>query len=146
MPVLKSDYYKQFGSLKSCPCCGAPAEWRGGSSTPDYIKCSKCNLKYTGGSNLQKLTDGWNARAEKTCYFIPEVTWSYEDENGEVIDTELMSPFEDCGAASCSACGMSMMTGDGGWFNEEEQPNGGIKLIPKFKYCPYCGAKVVQDE
>lgn len=80
----------------------------------------------------------------KTCHFIPEVTWYYEDENGEEIDTELMSPFDDCGAADCSACGGAMSVGDCGWFNEEEQPNGEIKLIPKFEYCPYCGAKVAE--
>lgn len=81
---------------------------------------------------------------QKTCHFIPEVMWSYEDEDGNEIDSELMSPFDDCGAADCSACGGAMITGDCGWFDEEEQLNGGIKLIPKFKYCPYCGAKVVQ--
>lgn len=131
--------------LLPCPFCGSNKQtiknvwgnWR-------FVAC-ECKAGGAPARDDAGAIKNWNTRAEKTCHFIPETMWSYEDEDGNEIDTELMSPFDDYGTASCSVCGMDMMTGDCGWFNEEEQPNGGIKLIPKFKYCPYCGAKVVKD-
>lgn len=75
---------------------------------------------------------------ERYCCFTPSETERRLDENDVEHDTG--EPSDECPTFVCSACGSDMMYGDGGWFDLEPPHK------PRFGYCPYCGAKVVQKE
>lgn len=74
----------------------------------------------------------------ETCRFVPEIQWTYLDDDDIEHDTDEGSPFDDGGACDCDKCGWPMMTGDCGWFEELEGPHGGIIYKPNFNYCPNC--------
>lgn len=78
-----------------------------------------------------------------TCEYLPcaYAIW-YDDDGEEHEDTKL----EALGTSEntyCSVCGYEMMTGDEGWFDYERKEHGN-RLIPRFNYCPSCGARVVR--
>lgn len=80
---------------------------------------------------------------DPTCEYLPNVhaTW-FDDADEEHEDTSL----EDLGRsenAYCSVCSYEMMTGEEGWFDYERKEHGN-RLIPRFNYCPNCGARVVR--
>lgn len=71
----------------------------------------------------------------KYCSFVPEEYEVRFDSNGDEFETA--NPSEYCDCFVCSECGYPMMYGDMGWF-ETEYP-----YKPNFKFCPWCGSKVV---
>lgn len=104
---------------------------------------------YTNGSELIPVfrVEQWleHALAERTCHFEPDVIEVLLDEDGnEILDAdgneiETGEPAEDCSAFECSECGYPMLYDpDIGWFDYCEP------YKPHFKYCPNCGAKVVE--
>ena len=84
--------------------------------------------------------DGREYEPVAWCEYLPDVTHSCFDENDNEIDTDEGVPDGCC--CSCSACGYTMLTGEGGWFDEVEGEHGGIVYTPRFKRCPECGAHV----
>lgn len=48
--------------LKPCPHCGGRAEFRDGSSTKPYIRCSGCGCRTHNSCDLKKLAAIWNRR------------------------------------------------------------------------------------
>lgn len=79
---------------------------------------------------------------ESTCHYEPEIKdYDYDDEGNEV---EVDAPAENCDYFECSECGFLMLYDGndrfgGGWFDTEPP------YSPRFKYCPNCGAKVVDE-
>ncbi len=74
---------------------------------------------------------------QETCTYEPSEFATRFDENDEEVET--YEPSEDCGSFECSACGFDMLFGyDMGWFDEEPP------YKPHFKYCPNCGARVLE--
>ena len=81
---------------------------------------------------------------DPTCKYLPCVcaTW-FDDDDEEHEDTSLEA-LENSENAYCAVCGYEMMTGEEGWFDYERKEHGN-RLIPRFNYCPNCGARVVRD-
>lgn len=75
------------------------------------------------------------------CEYVPDETYTYWDDDDEEVETGLAYP--GCDACHCSLCGYEMMAGECGWFDEEKQECGGHLMVPRFRYCPNCGAEVV---
>lgn len=105
-------------------------------------------LESAGIREGNSYSDVFNRLADlidPTCEYLPNVhtTW-FDDADEEHEDTSL----EDLGHsenAYCSVCSYEMMTGEEGWFDYERKEHGN-RLIPRFNYCPNCGARVVRDE
>lgn len=96
---------------------------------------------------LDYLADLIEPEPERTCHFEPDVIEVLLDEDGnEILDAdgneiETGEPAEDCSAFECSECGYPMIFDpDIGWFDYWSP------YKPHFKYCPNCGAKVINDE
>lgn len=112
--------------LKPCPYCGGEAEYRYGSSTSPYVRCGECGCRTGSSRDLAKLAKAWNARWERTCHVVGE--W------GPVSKTQ------EARAESCSECGNEFgVSIRGGAVLDVEQ------LVELPKYCPNCGAKVVEQ-
>ena len=90
----------------------------------------------------------------RTCAYEPDYTgFTWWDEN-DVEHYEEDSASDECWSASCNKCGFTMIVGDDGWFrgwddikvwdDEAGTEHHGILLEPIFKFCPNCGAKVVE--
>lgn len=90
-----------------------------------------------GGDLFNRLADLIEPEPERTCRFIPDYIATVYDEDDNEVDTE--EPSEDCCAFECTECGGAMIYGDMGWFDTEPP------YKPHFEYCPYCGAKVVEN-
>lgn len=74
----------------------------------------------------------------KLCVFTPDLPHSWVDDNDEEHQTSCAAyGYDHC---ICSNCGEPMLDE---WFYEEQGEHGGLKLTPRFRYCPYCGAAVV---
>lgn len=82
---------------------------------------------------------------DPTCQYLPCVcaTW-FDDDDEEHEDTSLEA-LGNSENAYCTACGYEMTTGEEGWFDYEREEHGN-QLIPRFSYCPHCGARVVRNE
>lgn len=90
-----------------------------------------------------------------TCHYVPDdkgFTWWDENDEEHYEDG---SANDECGSASCDKCGHAMMVDDEGWFNgwdeitewweEDGSYHKGYVLTPRFRFCPNCGAKVVDE-
>ena len=93
-----------------------------------------------------RLADLIEPEPERTCHFEPDVIEVLLDEDGnEILDAdgneiETGEPAEDCSAFECSECGYPMIFDpDIGWFDYWSP------YKPHFKYCPNCGARVIQE-
>lgn len=152
--------------LLCCPFCGGDSEIGHIERLGDdewWAECTnkECPIRaYTKEpyATEAEAIEAWNTRsitaAERTCCFIPDdIGFSWYDDN-DVEHFEEESASLECGSASCDKCGFSMLAGDEGWFEgwdevsewtEEgsDELHKGFLLIPKFSYCPNCGAKVV---
>lgn len=92
---------------------------------------------------LNHLADLIDPEPERTCVFEPEIKDYDYDDDGNEIETD--DPAENCDCFECSKCGYPMLYDvnewyDGGWFDLEPP------YSPHFKYCPNCGAKVVEND
>lgn len=101
-----------------------------------------------GDIQVHVFSDVFNQLADlidPTCQYLPCVcaTW-FDDDDEEHEDTSLEA-FGETENAHCSVCDYEMMTGEEGWFDYERKEHGN-RLIPRFSYCPNCGARVVRDE
>lgn len=140
-------------------------EWRGGLPTETMVEADGLDLLYVA------LPDG-RVRAfirnyltpeqaiaatlgSGTCHYSPDdVGFMWWDEN-DVEHYEEYSASDECGSASCDKCGYTMMVGDDGWFDgwdeiterweEDGSYHKGYVIRPRFKHCPNCGAKVVEE-
>lgn len=82
---------------------------------------------------------------DPTCKYLPNVHAAWFDDNDEEHEDTSLEAFKTSENAYCSVCGYEMMTGEEGWFDYEHKEHGN-RLIPRFNYCPNCGARVVRDE
>lgn len=53
--------------LLPCAHCGGEAEWRDGSSTKPYIRCSKCGMRTFNSYNYDRLRRAWNRRPDNSA-------------------------------------------------------------------------------
>ena len=81
-----------------------------------------------------EMTDGTGL--ERTCRYLPEAYEIWFDENDVEHETDVAS--QECGCFYCTACGYAMMFGPEGWFGEDPP------YKAHFRYCPGCGARVVE--
>lgn len=82
---------------------------------------------------------------DPTCKYLPITCATWFDNNDEEHEGTSLEAFGTSENAYCSFCGYEMMTGEEGWFDYEREEHGN-RLIPRFNYCPNCGARVVQDD
>lgn len=81
------------------------------------------------------MTDGTGP--ERTCRYEPEMYAVRIEEDGTEIVTD--EPDDECECFVCSECSYCMMFGaDSGWFGTEPP------YKAHFRYCPGCGARVVE--
>ena len=117
--------------LKPCPFCGRkPKLYRKFYQTPWYfhyrhvVECLDDNClvkpKVVYDEECDAIT-AWNTRAEKTCHRV-----------GSIEDGYSFNDFKcsECGAVLLRCC--IDVEGEG--------------VFSKPKFCPWCGAKVVEDE
>lgn len=107
-----------------------------------YVALLNCiGITYDYANLFNRLAD----LVDLTCQYLPCVcaTW-FDDDDEEHEDTSLEA-FGETENAYCSVCNYEMMTGEEGWFDYERKEHGN-HLIPRFSYCPHCGARVVRDE
>lgn len=50
--------------LLNCANCRGLPEWRDGSSTLPYIRCTSCGMRTPSSRNYDKLRAIWNTRKE----------------------------------------------------------------------------------
>lgn len=98
--------------LKDCPHCGGRAEFRDGSSTKPYIRCSGCGCRTHGSFDLKKLAAIWNMRVDDRH----DLTCELEPTASERTDAPVRV-FE------CDCCGKSC----------------DVVYAEDYVYCPYCG-------
>ena len=107
-----------------------------------YVALLNCiGITYDYANLFNRLAD----LIDPTCQYLPYVcaTWfDNDDEEHEDTSLEALGNSEN---AYCSVCDYEMMTGEEGWFDYEHKEHGN-RLIPRFNYCPNCGARVVRDE
>lgn len=82
---------------------------------------------------------------DPTCQYLPCVCASWFDDSDEEHEDTSLEVLGNSENAHCSVCDYEMMTGEEGWFDYERKEHGN-RLIPRFNYCPNCGARVVQDD
>lgn len=81
---------------------------------------------------------------DPTCQYLPCVCAVWFDDDDEEYEDTSLEAFGETENAYCSVCDYEMMTGEEGWFDYERKEHGN-RLIPRFNYCPNCGARVVRD-
>lgn len=129
--------------LEPCPFCGGEAHvYKHGEGPALYstfaynIECDhlpECPISMSGGvvgdldacsDDLDKLTEAWNRRTERTC----AMTESHTDDSctvRSVLDDGTIYDM-DFGYKRCSECGAYVFD------------------CPTVRYCPSCGARVVE--
>ena len=104
--------------LKPCPFCGGEARLVSAFLGTAYIVlCDTCNAAIKTRRTEAEAMAAWNTRAERTCNFR---------EIGDYSAGYLRMMRE------CSECGF--------WLADDGES---LPLFPMVKYCPNCGAKVV---
>lgn len=78
-----------------------------------------------------------------TCQFLPEYpAWWLSDDGEDEFTDKNLSDFDGSSYCECSNCGQLMLSESDGWFDAQKEEHG-IRYIPRFNYCPNCGARVV---
>lgn len=108
-----------MNELKPCPFCGGRAAVAQNASVfLDYrVYCKRCGAETGMYTTAIKAVRCWNTREERTCRAIPNREWVEKPECGV-----------DC--HTCSECGKVLF-----YDANEDCP----------RYCPNCGAKVVEE-
>lgn len=114
--------------LKPCPFCGSadlevtadPLDRR-----DSFVLCRSCGARTSSAFHAEKSVEKWNQRTERTCRMLPSATRdvctvSHYMMNGNLVDQVF-------GYRECSECGALVFD------------------CPTVNYCPFCGAKVVQE-
>lgn len=113
--------------LKPCPCCGSAiglyvlqdekyGEWS--------VFCDICKTSLHNENRCDTRDDAisaWNRRAERTCEFF------YDEKMAEY---------------ACSACG-ELVSGSNPDYEYEVSH---LAVLESFEYCPFCGARVIEEE
>lgn len=94
--------------------------------------------RYSYDETLTRLAD----LIDPICKYLPITCAVWFDDNDEEHEDIRLEAFTRSENAYCSVCGYEMMTGEEGWFDYERKEHGN-RLIPRFNYCPNCGARVV---
>lgn len=94
--------------------------------------------------NYATLLDRLADLIDPTCQYLPCVCAAWSDGDDEEHEDTSLEALGNSENAYCTACGYEMMTGEEGWFDYERKEHGN-RLIPRFSYCPNCGARVVND-
>lgn len=103
------------------------------------------NVKAPQGREFSLLFNRLADLIDPTCKYLPITCAVWFDDNDEEHEDIRLEAFTSSENASCSVCGYEMMTGEEGWFDYEQKERGN-RLIPRFNYCPNCGARVVRDD
>lgn len=107
-----------------------------------YVALLNCiGITYDYANLLNRLAD----LIDPTCKYLPNVHAVWFDDNDEEYEDTSLEALGNSENAYCSVCGYEMLTGEEGWFDYEHEEHGN-RLIPRFNYCPFCGARVVRDE
>lgn len=107
-----------------------------------YVAILHCiGITYDYANLLNRLAD----LIDPTCKYLPNVHAAWFDNNDEEHEDTNLEALRTSENAYCSVCGYEMMTGEEGWFDYEHKEHGN-RLIPRFNYCPACGARVVRNE
>lgn len=107
-----------------------------------YVALLNCiGITYDYANLLNRLAD----LIDPTCKYLPNVHAVWFGDNDEEYEDTSLEALGNSENAYCSVCGYEMMTGEEGWFDYEHEEHGN-RLIPRFNYCPSCGARAVQDE
>lgn len=107
-----------------------------------YVALLSCiGITYDYANLLNRLAD----LIDPTCKYLPNVHAAWFDDNDEEHEDTNLEALRTSENAYCSVCGYEMITGEEGWFDYEHEEHGN-RLIPRFNYCPSCGARVVRDE
>lgn len=103
----------------------------------------KCTIRTVRGSKgaMEALAD----LIDPICKYLPITCAVWFDDNDEEHEDIRLEAFTSSENAYCSVCGYEMMTGEEGWFDYERKEHGN-RLIPRFNYCPNCGARVVIED
>ena len=116
-------------NLKPCPFCGGKAQFARGFDHGEigairWVSCTRC-----GAMTLSKLYKTeeeaavvWNTRYEYTCCIFPKPS-----------DSDFVNDWH----YLCSECGCEIPV-------YERNPNDYRVIISHARYCPNCGAKVVE--
>lgn len=106
-----------------------------------YVAILHCiGITYDYANLFNRLAD----LIDPTCKYLPNVHTTWFDDNDEEHEDTSLEALGNSENAYCSVCGYEMMTGEEGWFDYEHEEHGN-RLIPRFNYCPNCGARVVRD-
>lgn len=135
--------------LKPCPFCGGEAKvntlkWMDGYTATALCK-NEPNAHYLNtwdedeAKAVERITDAWNTRAERTCGTCPEMD-NPDSLIAGLLRCDVFAPERTCkcvfdgnmdGTSVCSECG--------GEFPQD--PDRRWRL----NYCPNCGARVVSE-
>ena len=138
--------------LKPCPFCGGEAVLQAIDFEPDYddlpiwwVRCSSClaeTAEFTGATEAEAIA-AWNTRKEPITIMSPITTVSAGEPQTYVPlrTCENESEWNEVDGFVCSVCGIRLE----GWSKIVEDEEQEFYYEYAFKYCPNCGAKVVEE-
>lgn len=132
-----------MNELKPCPCCGHenPYTYHGRTW---FVFCPECSTRSDSYATEAEAITGWNRRQERTCaddngfaYGNDAAYWHDEYE-------KLLRAVDVIRDATERTCHVEKKSDGYGW--QCECGNFFPPSVPPRNYCPWCGAKVVNDE
>lgn len=138
---------------RECPFCGSRSvtTYRPNGLGAVAVCCDAAHggcgahAFWCGSKRRHLAVRAWNRRSERTCRYLPDepATWWDED---DVEHEEPGLAVREWGVNGvCSECGNVMLGTDDGWFDFEPREHGWA-MVPRFRYCPQCGARVLVEE
>ena len=119
------------GNMLSCPFCGHIVEiqrWKYNHKLDGFIYnfvCLHCGCSFKAGycETEEEAIAKWNTRTERTCFIFPKPS-----------DSDFVNDWH----YLCSECGCEIDV-------YERNPNDSRVIISHARYCPNCGARVVEE-